>query len=380
VVTTTAVTEEVAKRQQLPVIDCDVHHGPTAYPLDDALGSYVSERWRSYVQTFGIRATLETTQIPAHRAVGKGAIARLDSIPPGGGEPGSSPDFAREQLLDRYDMTAAILNSFGGLGAAFGNMPVELGFELTRAENRWAHDHWLSTDPRWRASICVAFEYPEEAAAEIRRCRDLSDRFVQVLLPSRTRMPIGNPHYWPIFEAAAEVDLPVAFHVGYCRSTRLTACGTPSFYFENHVDFALHPFSLIPSLIFEGVLERWPSLKFVMVELGWAWAIPLAWRMDGAWRVLRSEVPHVKRPPSEYLRDHFWYTTQPMLQPARDRWLVDVIEQFDRLGFGDKLLYSSDYPHWDFDAPEEALPSAVPHATRQRVLAENASALYGIPL
>jgi predicted TIM-barrel fold metal-dependent hydrolase len=117
-----------------------------------------------------------------------------------------------------------------------------------------------------------------------------------------------------------------------------------------------------------------------MVELGWAWAIPLAWRMDGAWRVLRSEVPHVKRPPSEYLRDHFWYTTQPMLQPARDRWLVDVVEQFDRLGFGDKLLYSSDYPHWDFDAPEEALPPAVPHATRRRVLAGNASALYGIPL
>ena len=362
------------------VIDCDVHHSPQAYPVDDRLGAYLSTRWRSYIETYGLRSIAETAQLPAHRAVGKGAIARLDSVPPSGGEPGSDPEFARLQLLDSHGMSAAILNSFGGLGSAFGNMPVALGLELTRAYNEWTSDYWLASDPRWRASICVAFEYPEEAVTEIARCRELSQRFVQVLIPSRTRLPIGNPHYWPIFEAAEQFDLPIAFHVGFCRATTLTACGAPSYYFENHVDFALHPLSIIPSLIFEGVFDRFPSLRIVLAELGWAWALPLSWRMDNMWRILRSEVPHLARRPSEYLTEHIWFTTQPMVQPSNEGWLVEIIDQFFRSGFRHKLLYSSDYPHWDFDSPETVLPASLSAAHRSEILAENASSLYGIPL
>jgi uncharacterized protein len=362
------------------VIDCDVHHEPAAFPLDEALASYLSPRWRSYVETYGLRSVGEGGQHPPHRAIGEGAVARLDSVPPSGAEPGSDPGFAREQLLDEHGMTAAILNSFGGLGMTEGNMPIELGVELARAYNDWTHDHWLATDPRWRASICIPYESPDAAVAEMARCRAKSDRFVQVQLSSRTASPVGNPRYWPIFEAAVELDLPVAFHVGYCRSNQVTACGAPTYYFEYHVDFALQPLSLIPSLIFEGVFDRWPDLKVVLVELGFAWAVPLAWRLDAAWRVMAEEIPTLRRKPSEYLFQHFWFTTQPMVQPGDSAPLADVIAQFERVGFHDRLMFSSDYPHWDFDAPERLLPSSVPADSRERILARTASDLYGIPL
>jgi uncharacterized protein len=364
----------------MAVIDTDVHHEPSRFPLDDKLGAHLSHRWRSYVETYGLRSIAEGAQNPPHRAIGEGAVARLDTVPPDGSEPGSNPDFAREQLLDRYDISAAILNSFGGLGMASGNIPHALSIELSRAYNAWTYDTWLASDPRWRSSICVPYESPEDAVREIVRCRELSDRFVQVLLPSRTSLPIGNPRYWPIFEAAVALGLPVAFHVGYCRATSFTACGMPTYYYENHVDFALHPFSLIPSLIFEGVFDRWPSLKIVLAELGWAWAVPMGWRLDTSWRTFGNEIPDLTRRPSEYLHQHFWFTTQPMVQPPEDRWLPDILEQFQRVGFKDRLMFSSDYPHWDFDAPTRALPSGVPPETRQRVLAGTASALYGIAL
>ena len=43
-------------------------------------------------------------------------------------------------------------------------------------------------------------------------------------------------------------------------------------------------------------------------------------------------------------------------------------------------MYSSDYPHWDFDAPTELMSQNHPMARRRRILGENASSLYKIPL
>jgi predicted TIM-barrel fold metal-dependent hydrolase len=132
-------------------------------------------------------------------------------------------------------------------------------------------------------------------------------------------------------------------------------------------------------MIFEGVFERFPRLKVVLVELGWSWAVPFAWRLDHAYRVMGREVPHLERLPSEYLRDHFWYTTQPMEEPERRQWLDEVFDSFEASGMADKLLFSSDYPHWDFDEPG-ALPSTLGLRQKREILGGNAHTLYGIEL
>ena len=49
----------------------------------------------------------------------------------------------------------------------------------------------------------------------------------------------------------------------------------------------------LTSLVFEGVFERFPKLKIVLVEGGFAWAPALCWRMDKHWERLRVETPHV---------------------------------------------------------------------------------------
>jgi predicted TIM-barrel fold metal-dependent hydrolase len=63
-----------------------------------------------------------------------------------------------------------------------------------------------------------------------------------------------------------------------------------------------------------------------------------------------------------------------MEEPERHRHLLDVI---DWLGW-DRLLFATDYPHWDFDNPAEVLPNGGTEAQRRGLFRDNAAALYGL--
>jgi predicted TIM-barrel fold metal-dependent hydrolase len=241
-------------------------------------------------------------------------------------------------------------------------------------------ESWLKADDRWYGSISVAPEQAEWSVQEIARAVESHPRFVQVLLASRTEQPIGSPRYWPIFEAAEHYGLTVAFHVGAQLGSLKTGSGAPNYYFEDHAGFVYQGFSVVPSLIFQGVFDRFPKLRVVFTEMGWTWVAPFSWRLDASWRVLKDEIPDLKRLPSEYLRDHCWFTTQPIPEPERPEWFEPVYAQFERAGFGSRLLFSSDYPHWDFDSPDEAIPPWLPEETRAKIFGGNASALWNIPL
>ena len=94
--------------------------------------------------------------------------------------------------------------------------------------------------------------------------------------------------------------------------------------------------------------------------------------MDKLWRRMRKETPHLKRPPSEYLRDHFWFCTQPMEEPENPTDIYDIL---DWIGW-DRLMFSSDYPHWDYDDPGIALSFKMTEAQRCAIMRDNAMALY----
>jgi len=52
----------------------------------------------------------------------------------------------------------------------------------------------------------------------------------------------------------------------------------------------------------------------------------LSWRLDKHWNRMRDEVPHVKRPPSEYIKEHIWFSTQPMEEPPDRQDLKTLID------------------------------------------------------
>ena len=345
------------------VIDGDIH---PALASPKSLDPYLSQRWRAHRQQLSGFSYSGATYPRANPNA-----ARVDSWPPNGQPPGSDLNFMREQLLDEWDIEVGVLQPLLGAGA---QRNLEYGAAMSHAINDWLLAEWLEPEPRLRASLVIPYEDADLSAAEIDRVGD-QPGFVQIMLVIRTSEPLGRRKYWKIYEAAVRHDLPIGIHFGGAGGGPITGTGWPSFYIEDHAGMSTVFQSQVVSLICEGVFEQFPSLKVILVEGGFAWLGPLAWRLDAAWRKLKSEVPHVKRLPSEYIREHFWLTTQPMEEPHRPEYFVQMLEHFPPLA--DRLMFATDYPHWDFDAPDSALPRVrLPQGTYQKIMAENARALY----
>lgn len=352
------------------LIDTDVHNSP---PVTAVL-PYFSSRWRDYLSLVGgERGASPAAPI---RLTARPNANRLDTIPPSGGIGGSDPDFARQQLLDEYGMSAAILSHIKG---TTGRHPLELQIDRTRALNDYNDEVWLGSDPRWYGSINTLHADPVWSAQEIARVHDKGSRYVQVLMDTHLERPLGDPAYWPIYQAAEERGLPVAIHLHGVSSLR-SGVGEWTFYFEARTALAAYAQGLVASMIFNGVFDRFPGLKVVLIELQWSWAVPFAWRMDSAFENLRSEVSHLTAKPSEYFSRHFWFTTQPAFDPEFPEQFDEVYGMFERHGFGDRLMFSSDYPHWDMDSPFESLPRGLAVDTKRRILETNAQSLYQLDL
>lgn len=360
--------------RKLGVIDVDFH--PMPVPTDPQVADHLPQRWKDHIARFGLGA-MGGGVYPSQREF----THRLDAVDENG-RVGVDPALAVSQVLDPFDMSAVVLTcpqtyiiTNGG-----ANMPHQLATSLYRAYNDALGHTWCAHDPRFNASITVARDLPG-GEREIERCKagPWGDRYRQVLISPSGQDPLGKRRYWPLFEACEHYDIPLGFHVpGMGRQP--TGAGRQNFYAETHAAFGVLPLALVPSLIFEGVFDRFPGLKIALLEMGWDWVVPFSWRLDATWAKLRHELPHLKRKPSEYLRDHFWFSTQPLEEPERPDMLEDVFGMFEESGFADRLMFSSDYPHWDFDSPYESVPENFPDDRRRRILGENASALYRLPL
>jgi uncharacterized protein len=222
-----------------------------------------------------------------------------------------------------------------------------------------------------KAAILVGQDDTEAAVAEIDRCAKIG-QYVQINVCPRANEPLGRRRYWPIFARAQELDLPLGIHVGGYGGHAPTGGGWPSYYVEEHQSNAHSVAAQLSSLVIEGVPERFPRLKIVFIEGGLGWIPATTWRMDQHFDRFRDEVPHLKRRPSEYVKEHFWFTTQPIDEPDEARHLRSLIEW---VGV-DRLLFSSDYPHWDFDDPRFAFKTPLTEAERARIFNGNARTLY----
>jgi predicted TIM-barrel fold metal-dependent hydrolase len=128
------------------------------------------------------------------------------------------------------------------------------------------------------------------------------------------------------------------------------------------------------SLMSEGVFAKFPDLNFVFIECGFTWVPMMMWRMDKNWKGLRQQVPWLDKPPSEYIIENTYYTTQPIAEPERPEYLAQTLEMMHA---EETLMFSTDYPHWDNDDPRYAMPS-MPEPMNSRVMYENAQELYGL--
>jgi predicted TIM-barrel fold metal-dependent hydrolase len=358
---------EVRAAQTLSFIDGDIH--PAFRQVSD-LYPFLPARWREHLQTYGehLRQGL-TGQLAYPRMMASGM--RADAFPEQG-PPGSDLELMRKQHLDANGVEIGNLVALSRGGMEERNL--DFAAALSQGVNDWQIENWVKPEPRLRAGIVVPQEDAAFAVSEIER-RASDRRFVQVIFSPRATDPIGHRRYWPIYEAAERNNLPLGLHsAGFSGGHPSTPSGWPTYYMQEHYSFFTAMQSVVTSLIFEGVFDRYPKLKVVLIEGGFSWAPALGWRMDKHWERMCSEIPHVKRRPSEYLRENFWFTTQPIEEPEKPEHLSEII---DWLGW-DRLIFSSDYPHWDFDHPRHVFKFHLTDAQKSMVFRENARAVYGL--
>jgi predicted TIM-barrel fold metal-dependent hydrolase len=335
-------------------VDCDVH---PAVPGMAALLPYISPEWREHITVRGIDH-LDLTSYPPNTP-----LAARPDWRPASGKPGASLAMLQSQALDRFASRFAICNCLWGAQAVFN---ADFAAALCRGINTWLAAEWLDREKRLRASIVVPWQDPDLAAAEIDRLAG-DPRFVQVLLPVMTDMPLGRRSFWPIYAAAARHGLPVGIHAGGAYRHAPTSIGWPSYYVEDYVAQSQIFQSQVMSLVYEGVFTKFPDLVVVLIESGFTWLPSFMWRMNKTWRGVRIEVPWVGEPPAEIIRQHIRLTTQPLDAPP-DQATFDII--MEQLGSDRMLLFSTDYPHWQFDG-DQALPAHLSPAQRLRIGHEN---------
>ena len=282
-------------------------------------------------------------------------------------------ELLRRDVLDGLGVCRVVLTY--SVGQQPGLYKPDFSIALARAANEWMSDQWLARDDRLYGSIAVPAESPGEAAKEIRRWAG-NPRMCQVLMPGNPLgRPFGHPIYEPIFAAAAEAGLPIAIHFGSENNSpgRHTASGMPGNIFEWWASGYQPPMHYVSSLITQGVFERFPALKVLLLEVGFLWLPALAWRLDASLRLLRAERPSVRGLPSETLREHLRLGTQPVddVDPVSMR---RVLTAFD--GFEDMLCFAGDFPHFDADEPS-GIARYFPASWRDKVFATNAATLFG---
>jgi predicted TIM-barrel fold metal-dependent hydrolase len=308
-------------------------------------------RWWDVVATYGTRRRHGMSFEPYPKSAPR--ACRRDAWPEDGGPPGSNLDLIRAQYLDHYGVAYGILGPLGVTGQSEVNL--DLAGAIASAANDWQREFFTKREPRLRSAIVVPYEDGAAAAKEIERCAP-DPAYAQVFMLTRCSEPAGNRRYWPIYEAAARHGLPVALHVFGASGHPYTGAGWPSYYMEEGAGHSTSCQTVVTSLVIEGVFERFPNLKVVIVEGGFAWLAPLAWRLDKLFERMRGEVSHLKRKPSEYMREHIWVTTQPMEPDDQVAVRHDGVDRLDR-------LRSPPTTHWDFDDP--SAPSAGGRASIQ---------------
>jgi len=217
----------------------------------------------------------------------------------------------------------------------------------------------------------VPTQSPSRAAEEIDHWSGDS-RFVQVLLLAGSDVPLGRRQMWPIYKAAERHSLPVCIHAGNSYRHAPTILGWPSYFYEEYAGYASLMQSQLLSLLAEGVFTEYPGLRVVLAEAGIGWLPGFLWRAEKGWKGLRTEVPWVKRSPIETVRECVRLTAQPFDGPTNKE---DLDRLFDQIGTDEMLLFSTDYPHWQFEGLA-VLPNTVTDALARKIAIDNPRQTY----
>jgi uncharacterized protein len=285
---------------------------------------------------------------------------------------------ARIRLLDEWGVDAGI--TFPTIGILWDKEEdPELAMAYARAYNNWQWDFASPAPQRIVPIAHVPLYDPALALIELKRCLKLGFKGMFVA-PERVlgKRP-SHPDFDPLWAALSDAELPVCLHV-IVRFKRLVGLSNQNWYDrdEGNMVFGFGlgaTMQLVPAvstMVCDGLFDRFPKLKVLVVEAGAGFAAYVMDRLDEKFDRFGKLAP-MRQKPSEYFRRNLWFVMDPGER--------SIDAQCDLVG-EDRFLWGSDYPHIDshIDAAAEVRASLAPMSEHRRnlVLGGNARVLFGL--
>jgi uncharacterized protein len=357
-----------------PIIDVDSHHFES-----ESFGEIVK-----YVEDPVIRQLLEASTIAGYRGVGalpaslgyqdyggrimREPLRRLERTEP---KPHRDVTLTR-RWMDSMGVDIAIL--FPTPMLHLGLHPqVEVEVALSYAYNRWLVEHVLAEEPRIRTMLYLPFNDP---AATYRMVKEFTGKpgVVGFMVTSNRYRPVHHNDYMKTYALLEESKQPIAFHGAYNWNDQ-SMLMVNRFISAHALGFVWYNLVHLTNWVINGLGERFPKLKVLWIESGLAWLPFIMQRLDNEYMMRTADAPALKKLPSDYIRD-MYFTNQPM-EKTGDMALLETT--FRVIKAETQVLYSSDYPHWDFDLPSVIYDLPFLNETQKRgILGGNALRVFGM--
>lgn len=245
--------------------------------------------------------------------------------------------------LDKAGLESTVLYPTSGLSVASIQDPA-WAVAVTRAYNSWFADKFHGKSKRLRGMALLPLQSVPDAVKELRRAVTELGAVGAVLAANSgdigVRNALGHPDFWPIYEEAERLNVPIATHGG--ASLNL------GFNFFTH--FAMtavmeHPVAQmlqLTSFVLEGVFDRFKTLRVGFLEAGTGWVPFMIDRLDRYYDGMNRNgyreysAAAVTRPSDVFKLGRIYFTCE-----GGERSLSGLV---DRIG-AKTLMFASDFPH-----------------------------------
>ena len=347
--------------------------------LDDDGVEYLEVNGKKSIGTYGSLAQFGGNGRPDFnaKATTPGQMTFAEATPPGAVDP-----HERIKVMDADGIDVAFLYPSIGISWEQECDDAKLAGAYCRAYNNWMFDFCAPYPNRLKPIAHIALHDVDEAGKEARRVAKLGAKgtFLFAHPPWLHGRAFGHPDNDPYWAELQELNLPVGIHVNlgvnypgdYMYPAGLGAENDIAPYV--HYLFSLDVQIAFTNFIFEGVFERFPRLKFLILESGAGW-LP-AW-LDRLDHINEVVYPHKftdrSCKPSEYFQRQCWVSMDP--DDTTASWIAS------QLG-ADKILWASDYPHDDaYPDPVGELKENIKTLSEEdqnKILGGNAMAAYNL--
>ncbi len=252
----------------------------------------------------------------------------------------------------------------------------DVGFEnaLYRAYHSWVADFCSQAPKRLKWTMVANTRDLNSGINEVKHWAK-DPNLVGITLSPRSPQGklLDNPDFYPLFEVAQELELPLLIHPGTGRPPYIPG----TFELDGYwflIQSLLMPWAgmtAMAALIGGGIFELFPKLRAAVTETSGGWVPVIVDRLDAIFLASPSHVPNLSQMPREVVKNGRYFH-------AVDTWERTVQHCVDSLGEG-IWLFATDYPHkgtqWPNGVEQITNLPGLSDSAKRKILGENALAL-----